>query len=173
MKNCEQVSSDVIRQNVAYNPETGNFTWLVSSSKSRGRHSGRVAENPAGSISGGRYVQVAFDRMVFAGHRLAWFMMTNQWPEKDVDHINGNKLDNRFSNLRLASRMQNCANRSKASCNKTGYKGVSVCAQTSKYRAVIQVKRKQIHLGRFKTPQMAHEAYMKAAREHFGEFARA
>lgn len=86
-----------------------------------------------------------------------------------VDHINGNKIDNRRENLRLATHSQNNANRPKGKNNTTGFKGVY--ADGDRYRARIRVNKRLLHLGRFDTPEDAHSAYVNAAEKHFGEFA--
>lgn len=90
----------------------------------------------------------------------------------EVDHIDLNPLHNWRSNLRLATRAQNGANRSKQRNNTSGFKGVSWHPPAKKWRAVIQVKGKQIFLGLFLDPKDAYAAYCEAAKLHYGEFAR-
>lgn len=90
----------------------------------------------------------------------------------DVDHINGNKLDNRKSNLRIATRTQNNANKKMQRNNTSGYRGVNWSKQHNKWVAKIQFKRKCIHLGLFENKEDGALAYNKAALEYFGEFAR-
>jgi hypothetical protein len=90
----------------------------------------------------------------------------------DVDHINGNPLDNRKCNLRVVSHQENCFNRKLSKNNSTGYKGVSIFRPNGKYKASIKVNYKQIHLGYFETPEDAALAYNNAATKYFGEFAR-
>lgn len=92
-------------------------------------------------------------------------------PGEQVDHINLDRRDNRRSNLRLATAAQNCWNRPKSSANSTGFKGVSKERKRRKWRAAIRVHGVYRDLGRYDTPEEAHEAYKKAAAEHFGEFA--
>jgi len=90
-----------------------------------------------------------------------------------ADHINGNGLDNRRCNIRIATPIQNAGNRGKNKNNSSGYKGVSWCKATGKWQAGISINRKRINLGTtFTTPEDAHEAYKQAAIRHFGEFAR-
>lgn len=88
----------------------------------------------------------------------------------DVDHINGNSLDNRRSNLRVATRGENCANRKITARNTSGFKGVS--RHRDKWRAAIRAKGTYKHLGYFNSPSAAHAAYVEAAQTLFGEFAR-
>jgi len=89
-----------------------------------------------------------------------------------VDHIHGNTLDNRRSELRLCSHTQNIRNAKLSKRNTSGYKGVSWDKRTKSWASAIRVNKKTIHLGRYSTPQEAHEAYKQAAIKYFGEFAR-
>ncbi len=89
---------------------------------------------------------------------------------QDVDHVNGDGLDNTQGNLRLASCAQNAQNRRLYSSNKTGYKGVY--KRGRKWAASIGVNRRSINLGVFETPELAAAAYNEAAARHFGEYAR-
>ena len=89
---------------------------------------------------------------------------------KRVDHINGDRLDNRRCNLRLATHAENCRNRKNHSNNTSGFKGVH--RQKNRWRALIRVDGKSKFLGSFLTPEDAHAAYCAAARKYFGEFAR-
>lgn len=88
-----------------------------------------------------------------------------------VDHRNRNKLDNRRANLRVADRSTNGMNRSAQLNNTSGFKGVSLHKKTGRWRAYITVHKKTRHLGLFATPELAHEAYVRAAAELHGEFA--
>ncbi len=88
------------------------------------------------------------------------------------DHKNGNTLDNRRSNLRLATHSQNQHNKGLQSNNTSGYKGVTFSKTHKKWRANIQIDNKKKFLGLFDTPEQAHKAYCKAAKELHGEFSR-
>lgn len=88
-----------------------------------------------------------------------------------VDHKNGNPLDNRRSNLRLASHQQNRHNSSISCVNKTGVKGISK-TKSGKWVSRIKIKDKEIHLGTFTYKSEAGDAYARASKAHHGEFAR-
>lgn len=89
-----------------------------------------------------------------------------------VDHKNLNTLDNRKTNLRVATMSQNVINRDKPSTNKSGFKGVCQRKGSLKYRAQIKIKGKKIHIGEFDNKIDAALAYNAAPLLHFGEFAR-
>lgn len=102
---------------------------------------------------------------------MARLIMNATDPNIYVDHKNGNTLDNRRENLRLASNSQNQANRRNHSKNTSGYRGVTFSKSTNKWQAAIKVAGKNIHLGVFETPELAGIAYKQAADMYFGEFA--
>jgi len=105
----------------------------------------------------------------FAMHRV----LLNPPPGMEIDHIDGNTLNNTRANLRLATRSQNAANRRVRSDNISGFKGVTFLKANRKWRAKIFLNRKTKYLGLFDTAAEASAAYMKAATEQYGEFARA
>ena len=102
--------------------------------------------------------------------RLHSFIMGDHYTE--VDHIDGNRLDNRKKNLRKATRMQNVQNTPKRRNCKTNYKGVEKLSKGSRWRARITVEKQTINLGTYATEQEAAMAYDMAAMRYFGEFAR-
>lgn len=108
---------------------------------------------------GGKYVSL---------HRL--LMQPSQ--REEVDHINGNTLDNRRSNLRVCTPSQNRQNQRRRDDTISGFKGVALCRVTGRWKAQIKVDGRSFHLGMFKQARDAARAYDEAARERFGEFAR-
>lgn len=112
-------------------------------------------------FEGGKRIRVSMHREVM-----------NAQDGSEVDHINGDKLDNRRENLRLCTKSQNMSNRGKQLNNTTGYKGVFTSQRTTKFRAQIRVKGKSIHLGLFENLKDAAISYNIAATKYFGEFAK-
>ncbi len=90
---------------------------------------------------------------------------------EQVDHINGNSLDNRKDNLRICNHSENVRNRKKPKSNTSGYKGVSWCRASSKWKALIGINNKRIYLGIFNCKHKAALAYNEAAIKYHGEYA--
>jgi len=162
MLNCEQ-----LRALLRYDATTGVFTWIVN----RG---GRFrAGTVAGWLTEKGYIKIRIGGRDYKAHRLAWLYMTGCWPEHEVDHENTIRSDNRWDNLREATGAQNSRNRRKPVTNTSGFKGVSWNKITCQWQAVIHIDGKRVILGQFNSPEDAHQAYVAAASEHYGEFARA
>lgn len=125
----------------------------------------------AGYVMGSGYRLCSVKKQRIYAHRIIWCMMTGSWPSMEIDHANGKKSDNRWSNLRLATRQQNAMNRAADSTNKSGFKGVSF--HKGKWRAVIKAGGKHKHLGYFNDPSTASIAYLNASKSEHGEFSRA
>lgn len=156
-----KLTQQMVRELVNYNPETGRFT-----AKKTGREIG-FKINDLG------YIGIWIDGRNVLAHRLAWvYVHGGEWP-KIVDHINCRCSDNRIANLRLASPSQNRANSKTNKNNKSGAKGVSLSRTGKRWRARISINRRTVHLGTFPTRAQANAAYMAAATQHYGEFARA
>lgn len=149
------LTSDRLRSVLTYEPDSGTF---------------RRGENPAGWMkSDGRYRMIRVDGRSYYAHRLAWLYEYGDWPACEIDHVNGNGLDNRICNLRLADRFGNTRN-TKFRSNSTGFPGVS--KRHSKWRSHIKINGKTKFLGAFATPEEAHAAYAAAVAFEHGEFSR-
>jgi hypothetical protein len=97
----------------------------------------------------------------------------NNWPDGIIDHIDGDPLNNRISNLRISNTSLNAANKKTPSTNTSGLKGVSFVKSTGKWGAYIKINGKSKSLGtKFSSPSDAHNAYVIAARQYFGDHAR-
>ncbi len=154
-----RVSIELLREFLDYDPITGVLRWK----KQRGTR-GKMG-SIAGSKCGNGYVIVGLAgvRSVPA-HRIAFALMTGTWPELQVDHIDGDRANNAWSNLRLVTAEQNHQNLRRARAdNGTGILGVSF--QDGRYRAQIQVRGKKHWLGQFNNPQDASAAYIEAKRK--------
>lgn len=156
-----------LKEVLEYNPECGIFTWR----KVLYNHI-HLLNTVAGSIyaNGYRYVQIGGKD--YRAGRLAWFYVHGEWPAAYVDHINGNRADDRIENLRLATNSQNQANRGVMATNTSGTKGVRYEASRRRWRAQITANGKSKCLGRFRSRDEAMQAYAKAAKEIWGDFAR-
>jgi hypothetical protein len=161
----ENITADRLRWLLTYDPETGVFRWLGSTSR-------RVR---AGTVAGSNrqgYRRIRIDGRTYQLHRLAWLYMMEEWPDGDLDHINGDPSDNRWCNLREASQSLNNANSRVSRRNTSGFKGVRWNKGRRKWRAGIKVRGRPINLGNFDDRRDAALAYATAAYALFGEFAR-
>lgn len=155
-----------LRELLHYDPSTGVFTRLVA-------HRGVAVGTVAGSLKPSGYVLLDVECHRYRAHRLAWFYMTGEWPQTDVDHKNTVRNDNRWENLRLADNQQNQANSRISRDNTSGFKGVVWSRQRGKWQAKINPNRRQVHLGFYDRIEDAAAAYEAGAKKYFGEFARA
>lgn len=157
--------ADYLKTILDYNPETGALTWKCAKA-----HSTRVG-SPAGAASWG-YIRVKIDGQLFRAHRLIWKIVNGRDPIDQIDHINGNRSDNRIANLREASRSENNQNSRLRKSNTSGFKGVCWKKSHQKWVAQIRIDGKDKFLGCFNTPELAHAAYCEASKNHHGIFGR-
>jgi len=146
-----------LRDLLDYNPDTGVFTYRRSVPR-------RKAGAPAGGMNDG-YLRIRFAGMKHPAHRLAWLYVHGCMPSMDIDHIDGDRMNNRISNLREATRSVNAQNLHKPTAqSESGWLGVT--KHFHKFQARIRVDGKLRHIGSFKTPEEAHSAYLEAKRRH-------
>lgn len=172
-----EVTAAALQRLIGYNPGTGEFRWLERpedhgwSRKNAGKIAGAVSQH------GKRGAPVFYRRIRVFGrdhyaHRLAWMYMYGQWPGKnEIDHINGDTLDNRIDNLRKATHAQNGHNTGLRRNNTSGVKGVSWSAERNRWFASITVNGKIVALGRFDEFEDAVAARRAAEVIHHGPFA--
>lgn len=158
------------RELLQYDPDTGIFIWRQHPNPKRGGVI-RVGD-PAGTADRYGHIIITIDGRHYRAHRLAFLFIEGEWPQGHVDHRNYNPSDNRWSNLRCASQAQNMQNRPAQKNNTSGYKGVSLHRKTGKWAAEVQANGVRRRLGLFPSPEEAHAAYTKAAREMHGDFVR-
>ena len=146
-----------------FDPGTGVFSRRISTT--------RAKAGSFGSVNDQGYVVLFLNGCSVRGHRTAWFYFYGEWPKSNLDHINGNRSDNRICNLREASHQQNMKNRKIRLDNSCGYKGVGPNKHCKTWRARITVNGRPINIGHFKSKEEARDAYIEAAKKYHGEFA--
>lgn len=146
-----------------YDPETGIFTWKISKR-------GTSLNAQAGTINSNGYVIIGLNQKIYRAHRLAWLYIHGEFPKEYLDHINGNRSDNRLCNLREANNTQNQWNAGISKNNTSGIKGVAWRESYKSYRVRIRVNGKQLHIGYFKTIELAKEAAEQARLKFHKQF---
>jgi hypothetical protein len=160
------------RELFRYDPETGIIRWAVDVWAGRYRNVRVMKEGDvAGTKNGTGYYYIVADGHRVRAHRLAWLLFYGQSPKALIDHIDGDKTNNRIANLREATKSQNGFNRGPERGNKSGFKGVYWSSQKRKWHAEMRVRGKRKHIGFYDTPQSAGNAYAAAALVEHGEFA--
>jgi hypothetical protein len=160
------LAAEYLREILSYDPDTGVFRWKVSETN-------RVSVGGvAGSQNGDGYTRIMIGKKKYRAHRLAWLHVYGEWPAKYVDHVDGDRSNNKITNLREATNAQNMRNCGAYATNTSGFKGVTFHKHRRRWHARINIPSKQIHLGYFDTPEEAHAAYCAAAAKLHGEFAR-
>lgn len=148
-----------LKELLSYDPETGIFIRLTNTG---GKLSGIIAGSPHSS---GGYIKIMADRKKYFAHRLAWLYQTGEWPTAHIDHIDGNKANNTFENLRNVTQSINLQNqkRARSSNRSTGILGAY--SYGDRFVACINILGRKTHLGVFDTVEDAHAAYLRAKRE--------
>ena len=160
------LTADRAHESLAYDPETGVFSWRESRRGVRPGVCGRVSKAHG-------YHDICVDFRLYRAHRLAFLLMAGDLPppDFDVDHINGNKTDNRWTNLRLATRSQNSINAKPRAHSASPAHGVTWDATRQKWRAQIRVDGRKVNLGRYAELSEAQRAYTSASARYHGAFA--
>ena len=153
---------------INYTPETGEFHWISARPKVKvGGKAGYLKKNKG-------YVYIEYKGKCYPAHRLAWFYVNKEFPIEQIDHINGDRSDNRIGNLRAATNSQNRAN--SKTTNQYGLKGVRKLPWVKEIRkcwqAQITHNKKTIYLGCYHTKEEAHNAYVIAAKNLHGCFSK-
>lgn len=144
-----------LREALHYEPETGNFTWLIKPNRSV------MIGDVAGSQDRDGYVCIRICGRSYRAHRLAWLYVHGVLPPSQIDHKDAIRSNNKWPNLRIATNAQNKQNMRKArSDNRVGLLGVF--PDRDKWRARITIDSKKVSLGTFETPELAHAAYLAA-----------
>ncbi len=141
-----------------YIPETGDLLWKVKNNRRI------VIGSRAGTINDHGYIVIRLNGLRYRAHRLVWLYVNKTWPTNDIDHINGQRDDNRIENLRDVTTAENIQHQTAAQkTNKTKLLGVS----KRKHGFIARICTNGVikHLGSFKTPEEAHQAYILAKRK--------
>lgn len=166
-----------IRQLYSYSPDSGAFVFLPRPEQmfKTYRAWSIFQKKSLGKVAGWRnalgYWTINVDGKPQLAHRMAWLWMTGEMPADEVDHINGDRSDNRFANLRSVTKVENCHNQSLHHANKTGVSGVMWDKRRGAWRAEIKSNDRVIYLGQFKTIEeaaAARKGAMKALGWHSG-----
>lgn len=157
------ITQEELKKYLHYDPDTGIFTWLKPTSF-------RVKFDQVAGWDTHGHIGIRILGVSYLAHRLAWLYQTGEWPSVQIDHINGNKKDNKFSNLRLATNTENNVNKGVSKQNKSGYKGVSWVKAKQKWVATCRANGIQNFIGYFENKYDAAKAYMAFAKVHHGKF---
>lgn len=158
------VTAEQARELLAYDRESGLLTWKVN-------RRGKVkAGDAAAHLRSGGYLIVCLLDRLYPAHRIIWLMMTGKMPAQVLDHINRDRTDNRWCNLRESTARQNCHNRGLSSLSTTGRKGVTYSAERRRYRVIITSDGHRRHIGYFRDIDQAAAAYDQAALKYHGNF---
>jgi len=154
-----------LRELLDYDPETGILTWLERAEGPAWWNT-RFAGKPAGCVGGDGYLNVQVDGRCYRAHRVAWAIHNGRWPDGEIDHVSGEKLDNRAANLRDVPHRVNARNQKMRVTNRSGYTGVSWHKATGRWQALIRINGKKLHLGLFDNIADAVAARRAADRQH-------
>jgi hypothetical protein len=151
---------------LTYDPETGLFRRNVPTGKFK-------AGSVSGSVSSKHgYWEVSVDGVRYYGHRLAWFYMTGSWPPITVDHENTIRSDNKWNNLRLATKAEQVMNTPLFANNTSGTKGIYWDDRAQKWCCEIKARGEKFWLGRFEDLNLAKSVVAQKRHELHGKFAR-
>lgn len=150
------ISKEEILKVLDYNREQGVLTWKSTAY-------GKTKNKKITNIELG-YLSVGINYKKYKVHRLIYFLETNTWPEM-IDHINGNKLDNRIVNLRASDKRKNQQNQYKHRESKLV--GATYRKSTGKWRALIKLNKKNYEIGTYNTAEEAHDAYCRELTKHY------
>lgn len=137
-----------IRRVFTYDPETGAFFHSVDRGRSQRYKAGDVIDNVPNNTHG--YIVLWAGKRAYLAHRIAWFLQTGIWPS-DIDHLDHNRTNNRFSNLREVSHQENMKNMTLYKSNNSGVSGICIAGRNKdRWRVTVNIGGKQTYLGEYK-----------------------
>jgi hypothetical protein len=140
-----------LRERLTYDAASGRLFWKFAPDLPKEWNTRYASKEAFTGLKDNGYRQGRLDNKPVLAHRVAWAIQHGAWPRWDIDHINGDKSDNRLSNLRDVPHVDNQRNMRRHSSNTTGANGVGWHKRDNRFRAYIEVLGKQQHLGNFKT----------------------
>lgn len=159
------LTQEELKEVFNYNPDTGIFVWKIS----------RGGKTKVGDIAGCNeakgYWCIRYKKS-YKAHRLAWLYVYGRFPNGQIDHIDGDKSNNRINNLRECCQSENQRNVLIRKDSTSGFKGVNQDKQTGRWRVRAQLHGKRRFLGSYTTPEEASKVYEAFTREHHKEFYR-
>lgn len=164
----DSLTYSFVLEALSYDPSTGEFFWKerptfhFASAAAMQKWNRKHAGKKAGRVSDRGYVLVVLRYCTYRAHRLAWLYMTGEWPQYEIDHRDGNRANNRWSNLRDIPGAGNRQNTKRQANNTSGYTGVVFHKNSGRWHAVIKINRRTISLGYYEKPIHAYEAYLAA-----------
>jgi len=170
----ERIDPKIIKEFFNYDKKTGTLYWKerdrkwFNHDKYHYNWNKKFAGKPAGRTKTNNYMEVAVFNKLYGYHRVVWAFVHTEWPKNNIDHIDGNPLNNRIENLRDVTQFQNLKNINK---NKGKTPLVGVYKSGNRYISRIRNNYDRIYLGSFSTAEEAHAAYCAKATELFGEYA--
>ena len=152
-----KASIDVLRQAFVYDPERGTLIWKLrppshfKCSQAAGAWNTKYAGSVAGAVNKDGYIQLNLGDKTFLAHRLIWALVHGQWPPDQIDHIDGDRQNNKLSNLRTATPLENQRNLKRHRGNSSGFTGVQYRPLHNKpWSARISVRGELKYLGSFR-----------------------
>lgn len=167
----DDLTAEYVRSILDYDPTTGVFVRKHRVDKT-GQWNGRCAGRPVTSRCRRGYLKLSIDGRLYRSNRVAWLIMTDEWPARLVDHRDTNTSNDRWENLRLATPSQSGANRNLFPNNTSGLKGVSWIKTRGHYRASIMHEGRYIHIATGQCAPALHFDYLVMQDKLFKEFAR-
>jgi hypothetical protein len=170
----KDLTADYVRQLLDYDPDAGLLRWKQTSLRPKTwntRFAGEVAGCLTKLRSNYSRIELRIDDKLYLAHRIAWLIVTGEWPAQEIDHINGDGADNRWSNLREANHAQNSRNRRIQSNNSSGFIGVRYRPHHKKWEARITINKKTVWRLYSDTAQEAAAARRVALPQFHGDFA--
>jgi hypothetical protein len=163
MKLNTEISQKEALELFEYNSFSGALCWkkTLDNRAPKGKQ--------AGYINNG-YIRIGINRKSYAAHRIIWLIIKGEWPKKQIDHIDGNRSNNKWGNLREATPYENLWNSKKHKNNSSQYKGVYYHKRSHKWIARIRVHPKRIWIGSFSSALLASKAYEKEEKKYHKSF---